>query len=725
MKCFFMLLLATNCFAGYSQQVAGHPFLLVTKTNLQNIKKSIATNALKQKSWLLLKSKADIFLNEKIEIPPRGGNWEHYYVSPKTGNELVRGKQTGDFKWEHYDALTKEQFTSDTSNIKNDYDGVVISLLHDSWAIGALELGLAYQITNDKKYAIKAKDILLDYAALYPLLVEKNLFDDNTQKASTGKGRVHVQNLNEALWLIDIVQSADLIWNTLTQKEKNKIKNNIFYPAITLINEDKNKISNIQCWKNAATGMVGFFMDDQKLIDRAMLDSTEGYFAQLDKGVTKEGFWMDRSPSYHFYALNAMVLLSQAAHNYGYPISFEPLKKMFTSPLLLANAGFYLPPYNDSKTVHLPAEAYLYEWGYSQFKDERFLNIINNNYRGNFKNIGPTFTGWALLFGQDSLAHPQNWERKSANLLYTGIGLLSKGQQKDNLSVYLKYNSTTFSHRHNDELSLAISKGFGDVLVTPGVVSYGSFLTPSWYRTTLAHNSFTVNNSNQSRKSRGKCLAFGKESDIDYIITRTSNAYDSLKFTRTAALLNENVVIIIDQFVSQKKKPQQLDIIYHPAGKWQNQTKENSWNAPQNIPGYNMITDANITSETTGSILSTSLQSGKTMLMNTTSSGLMDVITGYGIPYRGHKLPIAIYRINRNEGALVTCISLGGQPIKMSLETVKDENGSPIIQSSIIKLILQYQDGKKIAVITNPQQLNYTDNEILIKDTFKIATYLQ
>ena len=200
LKYIICLLIFFKAITAGAQKNNEHPFLLIKTTEIEKIRESIGLKKWRQKSWLQLKEKADLFLKEKIDIPSRGGNWEHNYVSPVTGNELVRGKQTGNLQWEHFDGITKEKLVSDTSDIKKDYDGVVISLLHDTWAIGALQLGLAYQLSKDRVYADKAKQILLAYASVYPLLPIRDR--DNNKgftMAPTGVGKVHVQDLNEAL----------------------------------------------------------------------------------------------------------------------------------------------------------------------------------------------------------------------------------------------------------------------------------------------------------------------------------------------------------------------------------------------------------------------------------------------------------------------------------------------------------------------------------------------
>lgn len=158
------------------------------------------------KSWHLLQRHADEILAEPMEIPPRGGNWEQFYISPVTGNNLSIGKLVGDFRWEHIDKSTGQAFLGDTTDLEKDFDGVVISLIHDTWAIGALQLGLAYQISGDTAYSVKARSILLAYADLYPKLPVRNR--KTGKLPANGMGKIHVQGLNEAQWLLDMAEAT-------------------------------------------------------------------------------------------------------------------------------------------------------------------------------------------------------------------------------------------------------------------------------------------------------------------------------------------------------------------------------------------------------------------------------------------------------------------------------------------------------------------------------------
>ena len=55
--------------------------------------------------------------------------------------------------------------------------------------------------------------------------------------------------------MIKLIQATDLVWDTLSPAQIEKLKTKLFYPAaVEVIQKHKMEIHNIQCWKNAAVG---------------------------------------------------------------------------------------------------------------------------------------------------------------------------------------------------------------------------------------------------------------------------------------------------------------------------------------------------------------------------------------------------------------------------------------------------------------------------------------
>jgi hypothetical protein len=702
---FFALLLSVFILSAQAQTNDGsaHPRLLVNAAQIAQVRKDIKDTAgWKYRSWLLLKQEADRYLTEPLEIPRRGGNWEQYYIGP-SGYGLTRGEQIDDWRWEHIDTVSGAILTGDSAHIKKDYDGVVIAAIHNRWAIGALQLGLAYQISQNKEYARKAKAILMAYADLYPTLPARNKLND-TSHQGTGTGKIHVQNVNEAVWLLDMAQAADLVWDVLSKKDRAKLTEQLFDPGIALLTVNQAGW-NIQSWQNAAIGSVGFLTGNWAMIDRAMNDTLYGYTAQVHKDVDAQGFWAEPTLHYHFFALEAMIQLAIAARNNGYPVDIQPLEKMFSGPIDLVNSYYMYPAINNSNTINLAGmEYYLYEWAYSEFGDPKDVSIIDwAHRRGHFDNIGPHFTGWALLFGKLTLAYPK--EAFSFNKLFPGIGIgkLSVGTATTGLVCYLKYNTKFGSHVHPDNLSFDITKGREPIAVMSGNPNYISPLNGRWYLHTISSNSFLINETPQTR-SLGKCLSYGQERGVHYMIAASTGAYDSTRFVRTLAALSPDLVFVFDQ-VKMDRAPQGLDIGIHPVGTWM-ETPPGTFCKTFKAQGYKLIKDSMMTAELPGEVyLGTRTPSGRQIMVSAKQDAPMSVIYGYGQKLGKTNIPIALFRRKTNQAVMAWCIAANGEKIRVELDTLMGADNQPIPLYKAAEVELTEPNGKKWRILVNPEKL--------------------
>ncbi len=648
---------------------------------------------------------------QPLDIPPRGGNWEQYYISPKTGKDLVRGKQIGNWQWQHIDTSTNRTLISNSLNAATDYDGVVISLVHDTWAIAAIQLGLAYKISGNKFYANKAKDILLAYATLYPTLPLHNKNYEPKTNDNLGGGKIHTQSLNEALWLIDIVESFDLVNDVLNTTDNKLIIEKLLKPAADIIASSKSEISNIQCWKNTAIGLIGLVTNDKKYIDYALLNKNYGINAQIAKGFSKDGYSIDMSPSYHFYALNALVVLANAAKNAGFNIDINVLEPLFSMPVELATSSLTIPAFNDSKIIGLRGESFLYEWAYKTFGNKEYLPIISKLGREKFQNIGPTYTGWFLLFGIDSLPSNSYTLKGSKNFSETGLLKLSSGFGSKNVTAFIKYNDqrTSRGHFHHAQMDFSIFKGTEQVAVISGNNSYASPLANDWYRNSIAHNTLTVNQ-NQQSPSSATCLGFGTTKSINYTVLSSTNMYDSIRFFRTIAIIDSNTIAVIDQISSLDKKENTFDITYHQEGVWKQTLKDTLWGG-SSATGYDLIKDAFIADYVSQCNLSTTLRSGMEAVVSAISDKKITVITGYGAPFMNKDVPVVIYRTYGKSTVLAYCISLDGNKRDLVVEPLLNSSNQLLNLSESLKLSITSKIGKKSSIIVNPLKNNIKDKK--------------
>lgn len=624
----------------------------------------------------------------------------------------------GDWKWKHIDPITNQEFLGDTTDIEKDYDGVVIGLIHNNWALGALQLGLAYQISKDTAYFQKAKQILLGYATLYPKLPERTR--SNGRLAAEGFGKIQVQDLNESQWLVNIVEAADLIWDNLSKQEQTIISTQLLLPAVEVINHRVADITNIQCWRNAAIGSVGFLLNNKELITLAMEEPT-GFSAQIREGFNSEGITKDLSPGYQFFALHPLAILAQAALNHEYKVNIAPMQSMFSTPIAMSNSKLMLPPFNDSRPIALQEEAYLYEWASSKFHNPSFDEVLMNPKRDFlFVERGYQYTGWNLLFGYPYFKGKTFHSIESKNFDSSGVALLSKGKGDENLSCYIKYTNQirNLRHFHNAQLDMAIIKGDEYVSIIPGNVNYSSPLSDGWYRSSLAHNTLLYNE-NQQNRSSAKCIGFGKTNGIDYVITGSANLYyHKVGFVRTLAILNENTVLVIDQFRGTKNEPALFDVSYHQAGIWENHLSGETFTPPTSL-GYSYIMNATINRNQNEFTLRTKLKSGRIVSTIGVASIPFDVVTGYGEPFMNSKVPVTLLRIKTKNIEAVTvayCISLDGKTKKISLEPNTNIN----IKSFLARLQLEDENGIKTKITVNSDKQIITENGVTNNKLFDV-----
>ena len=91
-----------------------------------------------------------------------------------------------------------------------------------------LNLAMAYMITNNSTYADSAKDILTQYANLYPQLEAKNKY--NTTVGNIAK--LTTQSLDEAVLIIDLAWSYQMIRVACSLDEQQNIEQNLLLEGI-------------------------------------------------------------------------------------------------------------------------------------------------------------------------------------------------------------------------------------------------------------------------------------------------------------------------------------------------------------------------------------------------------------------------------------------------------------------------------------------------------------
>lgn len=659
-----------------------HPRLLLTSQGISEMKQRIQNCDWARAQWDSIKQKADETLAKEIVLPPRGANWGHWYACPEHCCALQTGKQIGDWQWEHKCPVGGEILLGDPAIPSKDYDGCALSGIHGGWAKATMNLGLAYQMTGDIRYAKKSRDILLAYADKYLTYPLHNVRGE----AKLGGGRVGSQNLDESVWLIQVCQGTDLIWDTLTKAEQDTIAGKMLLPAAKeVIMPNPYGVHNIQNWRNSAMGLVGFLVADSDLIRRAIDEPEAGFRAQMAKGVTPDGAWLEGAWGYHFYTMSAIWSLTEAARNCGIDLYCPEYKSMFDAPLTFAMPNLRLPAFNDSYEYNLSAGPGIYELAYARYKDPLCLELISRSDRTN---------DFALWFGQAKVPAPPKAHWQSENYPHSGYAILAKGVGEQATWLCMKHGPYGGGHGHPDKLSFVLyAKGqvFG---FDPGTTRYGLPLHLGWCKTTLSHNTLSVDEEPQ-QKVEGRCIAFGTESGVDYAVCDAGPIYDGVRFTRTAALVDQNLVVFIDQIKADKEHL--FDLAYHQVGTWNALPRGKKWNPPDKR-SYNYLKDGTSRMTDNGITLNATAPHGLPVTIGMAGGEPVEVITATGVGTNiTDRVPVVIFRTRARQATLAWFISLDGKPAR--IERLGVEGGVDVTAVSVTNA-----GGKTWDLVANPQR---------------------
>ncbi|MBC7543644.1 MAG: heparinase II/III family protein [Candidatus Sericytochromatia bacterium] len=618
-----------------------HPRLLFDARDLPALRERVHGSA-SAPLWDKTLAELKRSMAEPVTLPPRGGNWSHFYVCPKHGVRLETGKELAPWHWEHRCPVDGEILASDPAKPPTDLDGVVIGHRHYAHARSIRNAGIAYQLTGEPAYARFARTLLLAYKDAY----RRYPFHEYVPGSRFGGGHAQSTILDEAVWLIPVAQGADLVWDTLSAQERRDLAEQVFLPAVReCLLPYPLGVHNIQCWKNSAIGLVGYLLGDQSLIGVALDDPQQGFRQQLRQGVQDDGVWFEGAWGYQFYMLNALAPLTEAARHAGTNLYDEPLHRLFTAPLRFAMPNLRLPAFNDSEEVS--AQNPLYELAYARYKDPLFAAGIPSD----------RMSEPALWYGLPQVPSAVAPASGSRNASTSGYAILQKGQGSDATWLCLKYGPHGGGHGHPDKNGFVLYSRGRVVCPDAGIQPYGSPMHGEWNRTTVAHNTLAVDEQDQARAT-GTCLAFGSTGGVDYAMTDAGAIAPGVRFVRTAFLLDHDLVVFADQMESQQ--PHTWDIVCHAFGQWAMTATAPPWQGPGRH-GYQHLKDTVVRPAAQGVTLPLRLAPDWTASLIVAPGGLAQVITGTGMTNRVmDRVPAALLRQTGPKATVVWALDLAG-----------------------------------------------------------------
>jgi len=478
-------------------------------------------------------ARADQLLTTGLSVPKESGQWVFYYACPKDGARL--------------NAETPARHVCPTCHAVYTDERTVASyrgILHDQLDSAIGTLGLAYALSGEVKYAEPAKTALLELARLYPTWERHDRWGRHGLLAVVG-GRRYAQLLDESTSLIKLAQGYDLLADApcISAPERKVIEEQLLRGVARDILAYQPFIeaqSNHRTWFNAAYANAGVAIGDAALV-RESIDGGSGLRWQLTHSVGADGLWYEGTMAYQFYALMAIESTVDAVWRVGWDFRTDAqLKSLWLGPLNLAYPNGQLPVMHDSDPGSLADKRGFYQWAYNYFHDPRF----------------------AALAGVTVADAPAQAVLHSDNLAGMGVAVLRRGSGPAASCAMIDYGQHGGHHGHPDKLNLLLFALGSELLPDIGRITYSVPEYETWARTTVAHNTLTLDERNQ-QPDTGRLLYFHDGAECAAALTASDGAYPGRALRRFTVLTDS---LLIDVLAVRGAQPARCDSLLHAIG---------------------------------------------------------------------------------------------------------------------------------------------------------------
>jgi oligo-alginate lyase len=158
---------------------------------------------------------------------------------------------------------------------------------------------------------------------------------------------------------------------------------------------------------------------------------------------------------------------------------------------------------------------------------------------------------------------------QSVLLREAGYAVLRSGP----MSVAVRFGMHGGGHGHPDKLNIvtfAAGHLFG---LDPGSINYGVPLHKEWYRSTIAHNTVSVDRQVQQNVD-GRLLEWQTEGGETVLAASTNDAYPGVEMRRTLRLKDGR---LDDRYTCVSKEEHVYDWAFHAAGKFTSSLEFGKW----------------------------------------------------------------------------------------------------------------------------------------------------
>jgi len=495
--------------------------------------------------------------------------------------------------------------------IPKDYSGGYTHETHKKNYILMQKAGVLYQILDEEKYAKFVKDMLFEYAKMYPTL------PIHPKPRSYARGKLFWQCLNDSNWLVYTSQAYDCVYDYLTEEERDTLETDLFKPYADFISKGNpqffNRVHNHSTWGNVGVGMIALVMEDDSLlqtalyglkdvnIDKKLKDNDGGYinsddqkigfFANLDEPFSPDGYYTE-GPYYQRYAMYPFLIFAQALQNKKPDLKVLEYKdgvllKGVNALLNLSDADgdFFL--LNDSQkgmsyynSSLISAVDIGYHFGGN---DPELLSVAKNQGEVTLDDAGLA-VALGIKEGKTKPFVKKSIELSDgANGDYGAVGILRSG----NLELVHKYTAHGLSHGHYDKLSYALFEDGKEVVQDYGMARFvnieqkggGNYLkeNTTWAKQTIGHNALVQNEVSHFQgkydigsKHHSDKYIFGIDNEsLQVSSAKEENAYPGTKLHRTFVTIKDSDYenpYVLDIMRVESENANQYDLPFYYLG---------------------------------------------------------------------------------------------------------------------------------------------------------------
>jgi len=444
----------------------------------------------------------------------------------------------------------------------------------------AEKAGALFQILGDERYAAYLRDMLFEYAEMYPKLPL------HPKERSYARGKLFWQCLNDANWLLYMSLAYDAIYDWLSEEDRVFLNTQLFRPFADFLSIGNpqffNRVHNHSTWGTAAVGMLGLVLDDSDLIERALYglkddgleigaldddggfikveDQRVGFLANLEEPFSPDGYYTE-GPYYQRYAMYPFLAFAIAMENAKpeYKVlqhKSSVLIKAVNALIQLSDADGDFFAINDAQkgmSIFTPSMTLAVSAAYA-YGDEspELLSVAEGQGR-----VRLDQAGLALASG---LANGRAVPRQQRSVVLRdgpegeqgGIGVLRRGD----LAAVFKFTAQGLSHGHYDKLTYSFHDSGDEIIQDYGLVRFvnigqkggGNYLpeNATWAKQSIAHNTVVLDHKSHFGgeyaigSQHHSTLAYASLDDESLLTLYAEevNAYPGVKLGRALSLVS-------------------------------------------------------------------------------------------------------------------------------------------------------------------------------------------